>query len=274
MKRRTLSSLLLVAGIALLVLGYFEPQIKARFATVVADNTPPVFVVATLSPKDGAVYGAPISTIQAGVNDLESGVTSVVASIDGTAYVMQLRYGDAYQGAWYWSLVTAISAEGQHSITYVATNGVGLQTTYTGSFSISTVVQGTWHINGEEITSPDQIVYSSSLTVTFTFSKTSGPTITSCSIVEGGTTLLTLASVDSSTWSGSFTFVGGKHTLALTATTGTGSFIMATLNLDLGGFLNFATEQIVMFGAGACCLGAGGYLRLPKKKGLVRVRLY
>lgn len=266
MKRQTLSSLLLIAGIALLILGYFEPQIKARLTTVVVDDTPPVFMVPSLLPKAGAVYGTPITKIQAGVNDPESGVTSVVATVDGTTYGMTLLYGDVYQGAWYWTLATPISVEGQHSITYVATNGVGLQTTYTGSFSISTVVQGTWHINGEEITSPDQIVYSSSLTVTFTFSKTSGPTITSCSIVEGGTTLLTLASVDSSTWSGSFTFVGGKHTLALTATTGSGSFIMATLNLDLGGFLNFATEQIVMFGAGACCLGAGGFLRLPKKK--------
>jgi hypothetical protein len=37
------------------------------------------------------------------------------------------------------------------------------------------------------------------------------------------------------------------------------------LSVNFGG-ASFTTEQIVMFAVGACCLGGGGYLRLPKKK--------
>jgi len=271
MKTKTLSTLLLIAGVALLLIGYFEPQIRASLVVLVADNTPPVWLLDSggslaLYPKDGAVYGAPVTNIQAGVKDLESGVTSVVATIDQTVYSLTLLVGTSYSGVWRCSLTTPVTS-GQHSITYVATNGVGLQTTYTGSFSFSAVIQGTWYVNGIEITSSTQTVYSSSLTVNFNFTRSSGPTTITVTVVEGGTSLLTLASTDSITWRGSYTFTGGQHTLALTASDGTQSIIMAMLSVNFGGLaLNFTTEQLAMFAVGACCLGGGGYLRLPKKK--------
>jgi len=266
MKRQTLSTLLLVAGVALLVLGYFEPQIKAGFLTVLTDDTPPVFMVDSLSPKDGSVYGSPLTTIQGRVDDLESNVMSVLGTIDGTAHLMHIVVGTPHSAIWAATLATPITS-GQHTITYVATNEVGLQATYTGSFSFSMVIQGKWYVNGIEITSSTQTVYSSSLTVNFTFSRSSGPTTITCTVKEGSTPILTLTSTDSMTWRGSYTFTGGAHTLTLTASDGTTSIIMAMVSVDFGGLaLNFTTEQLVMFAVGACCLGGGGYLRLPKKK--------
>jgi len=268
MKSKTLSTLLLVAGVALLVLGYFEPQIRAGFVTVVADDTPPVWGLSSdgllaLNPKDG-VYG-PVTKIIAGVGDVESGVASVVATIDETSYPMTISVGVPTSAVWGYYLPTPITS-GQHSITYVATNVVGLSTTYSGLFSVSTVIQGTWYINGEEITSSAQTVYSSSLTLNFSFSRIAGPVV-ACTVKEGSTPLLTLTSTDSSTWRGSYTFAGGAHTLTLTASDGTTSVIMAMVSVDFGGLaLNFTTEQLAMFAVGACCLGGGGYLRLPKKK--------
>jgi len=264
MKRQTLSTLLLIAGVALLILGYFEPQIRASLVTVVADNTPPVWTA--FYPKDGEVYGAPILKILVGVKDLESGVTSVGASIDLAVYPLTLFLGTSNDGMWTYLLATPITS-GQHSLSYVATNGVGLETTYTGSFSFSTVIQGTWYVNGVEITSSTQTVYSPGLTVNFTFTKSSGPSGITCTVKEGGTALLPLTSTDSLTWRGSYTFVGGAHTLALTVSDGTlPPIIMAMLSVNFGGSLDFTSEQIVMFGVGACCLVGGGYLRLPKKK--------
>jgi len=269
MRAHTLSTLLLIAGIAFLLLGYFEPQIRASLATVVTDDTPPQWVlnssgVPQLYPQDQGVYSA-TGIIQVIVKDPESGVTSVVATIDGTQYTLTLTAGNAFSGLWqcYCSQLDT----GVHSLKYVATNGVGLQTIYTGSFEVATVIQGTWYVNGIEITNSTQTVYSSNLTVTFTFSRSSGPTAITCSVIEGSMSLLTLTSTDSSTWQGSYTFAGGAHTLALKASDGTTSVIMAMLDVNFGGIaLNFTNEQLVMFAVGACCLGSGGYLRLPKKK--------
>jgi hypothetical protein len=271
MKPHTLSTLLLVAGVALLVLGYFEPQISASFVEVVTDDTPPVWILDAsgapmLYPIDGAVYGTPVTNIRVGASDPESYITSVVATIDGTVYPLPFTGGLPGYGIYSYLLATPITS-GQHSLSYVATNGVGLQTTYTGSFSFSTVIQGTWYVNGIEITSSIQTVYSSSLTVNFTFTRSSGPTTITCTVKEGGTSLLTLTSTDSLTWCGSFTFTGGAHTVALTASDGTTSVIMAVLSVNFGGLvLDFTNEQLAMFAVGACFLGAGGYLRLPKKK--------
>jgi hypothetical protein len=270
MKPHTLSTLLLIAGVALLLLGYFEPQIRAGLVTVVTDDTPPVWMLDSggslaLYPRE-AVYGGPVATIRVSVEDLESGVSSVAATIDEASYPLELSLGTAFSGVWFYHLATPITS-GQHSLSYVATNGVGLQTTYTGSFSFSTLIQGTWYVNGVAITSATQTVYSSSLTVNFTFSRSSGPTAITCSVVEGSTALLTLTSADSSTWRGSYTFAGGAHTLALTVSDGTTSIIMAVLSVNFGGLvLDFTNEQLAMFAVGACCLGGGGYLRLPKKK--------
>jgi hypothetical protein len=273
MKTHTLSTLLLVAGATLILLGYFEPQIRAGLVIVVADDTPPEWMTDSggglaLNPKDGSVYGGPVSMIQASVKDLESGVTSVVVTIDQAVYSMTMYAGDTYTGSfWKYSLATPITS-GQHSFSYVATNGVELTTRYTGSFSFSTAIQGTWYVNGIEITSSTQTVYSPSLTVNFTFSRSSGSITSTLKVTEGGMTLVTLTSTDSMTWRGSYTFAGGQHTLVLTASEGvTTPIIMATLSVDFGGVvLPFTTEQLVMFAAGACCLGGGGYLRLPKKK--------
>jgi len=270
MKSKTLSTLLLVAGAALLLLGYFEPQIRAGFATVITDATPPVWGVNAdgtlgLIPRDGQVLQT-CTIIQVVVLDPESGVASVTAWVDEFQFDLPLKGGTPYGGIWQRS-IPAVPI-GTHTIKYNATNMVGLSTVYSGSFEVYTGgIQGIWYVNGIEISSSSQTVYSSSLTVNFTFSRTSPISPNTCSVVEGATSLLTLTSTDSSTWRGSYTFVGGSHTLTLTASDGTTSVIMAMISVDFGGLaVNFTTEQLAMFAVGACCLGGGGYLRLPKKK--------
>jgi len=271
MKPHTLSTVLLIAGAALLILGYFEPQIKASLVTVVSDDTPPEWILnpsgtPALYPTNGAVYGTPVTRVQAMVRDLESGVTSVVGTIDQAPYPMTILFGDASEGVWLYNLVTPVTS-GTHTITFVATNAVGLKTTYTGTFAFSGAIQGTWYINNVEITSSTMTVYSSTLTVNFTFVKTTGPSGTVCEVTEGGSHVVTLVSTDSITWRGVHAFTGGSHALELTASDGTSPpIIMATLSVNFGGSLDFTGEQLAMFAAGACCLGAGGYLRLPKKK--------
>jgi len=269
MKRQTLSLLLLIAGVALLLLGYFEPQIRAGFATVITDETPPVWGVNAdgtlgLFPRDGQVLQT-CTIIQVVALDPESGVASVTAWVDEIQFDLPLRGGTSYGGMWQMQ-IPAVSI-GTHTIKYNATNMVGLSTVYSGSFEVYTGgIQGIWYVNGIEITSSSQTVYSPSLTVNFTFSRTSPIAPNTCSVVEGSTSLLTLTSTDSSTWLGAYTFTGGAHTLTLTATDGTTSVIMAMLSVNFGLALDFTTEQLAMFAVGACCLGAGGYLRLPKKQ--------
>jgi len=272
MNSKTLSTLLLIAGVALLVLGYFEPQIRAGLVIVVADDTSPVWLVnpdgsLAVYPKDGDVYGTPLTQIQASALDPESGVKLIEGYIDGIACVPPMTWSRVFHyGFQFTSILATPIASGSHLITFVATNNVGLKTTYSGSFSFSTVIEGTWYVNEIKITSSTQTVYSPSLTLNFSFSRTAG-TVVACTVTEGSTLLLTLSSTDSSTWRGSYTFTGGAHSLTLTASDGTTSIIMAMVSVDFGGLaLNFTTEQLAMFAVGACCLAGGGYLRLPKKK--------
>jgi hypothetical protein len=230
---------------------------------VITDDTPPEWFM--LYPANGGVYGTPILKIQVGASDAESLIVSIEAKIDGAVYPMTFTSGVPGYAVYTHTFLTPI-VSGTHSLSYVATNGVGLKTNYTGTFSMSQAIAGIWFINGVQITSPTQKVYSQTLTVNFNFSKTAGNVVT-CNVVEGSTPILTLTSTDSTNWHGSYTFTGGSHTVTLTASDGTTSVIMAMLSVDFGGVvLDFTTEQLVMFAAGACCLGGGGYLRLPKKK--------
>jgi hypothetical protein len=226
-----LGLVLLAAGISLLFIGFLVPM-----AILYADDTPPVWGTASdgtvaLSPKDGDVLGS-LGTSVAAVLDSESGVASVTLSIDGTSYSMSLTTGTIYNGVWGKSGLSV--PEGTHTVQYTAKNKVGLSTTYTGSFKIYGL-NGDWYINNILITGPTQEVYSSSLTVSFKFVKTAGAADSSitCTVAEGGTALLKLTNSAAGTWTGSYTFARGKHTLELKASDGTNTVTMSLFDFKV-----------------------------------------
>jgi len=224
---------MLFAGMLLLFAGFVFPMV-----TLVADNTPPVWGTASdgtvaLVPRDSDVLQS-CGLIQAGVKDPESGIASVTAWIDTTQYNLALGLGTIYDGIWRLS-ISAV-AVGTHTIKYTATNKVDLSTTYTGSFKVYTALQGNWYVNDILITSPTQEVWSKSPTFAFKFVKTAGIADSSitCTGWEGGTKIFTLVNTAAGTWTGSFTFSLGKHTLDLKASDGTGTITMSIFDFYVG----------------------------------------
>lgn len=270
--QRAISAILIIVGLALFVLGSYWNQFPHPFATVVTDSSPPVWELRSdglpsLSPYGGVTYTS-INMIQAGVADPESGVASVVATIDSTAYPLSTQ-GDKYGGAvWTTFILPALSTEGSHTITYVATNGVGLQLTYSGTFNIFRGLQGTWTINDVIVTDSSATLYFNTTQLTFKFVKTLGAasdTSINCFVTENGATIATLAYQGSSTWTGTASFSGGKHVLSLKASDGTNTVTMAMLSVDFGG-ITLTNVQIGFYGTGAGCVGLGSYGLLRKKR--------
>ena len=268
----------IVIGIALLCVGTVYPSLK--LVVVVTDNTPPYWLVSSgspvLYPIDQEVYSS-ISFIQVGVGDIESSVMSVVATIDGTQYNLSLYLGTPSSG--FWRVTVSLNDAGTHSIKYVATNGVGLSTTYSGQFYISMAIQGNWYINNIAVSSPNQTLYFKTLTLNFKFVKTSGidDSMISCNVAEGDTQVLALTYQGSSTWTGSYMFTGGSHTLALKASDGVNMITMSLLNVNFGGVdgVNISTEQLIIYAIGGTFIALGGYgeltrARVIKKKSHLR----
>ena len=250
---------LIVIGIALLCIGTVYPSLK--LVIVITDDTPPQFLNISPYPADQEVYSG-ISRILVWVGDAESSVMSVVATIDGTQYNLSVTEGSSLA----WEATISPPGAGTHSVNYVATNGVGLSSTYTGQFYISMAIQGNWYVNDIEVTDPNQRLYFKTLTLNFKFVKTSGldDSMISCDVAEG-TQLLTLTYQGSSTWNGSYTFTSGTHTLALRASDGTNIITMSLLNLNFGG-VNVSNEQLIIFAGAAVCIGSGGYGLLTSKR--------
>lgn len=267
---RKVNFALVVIGSLLLFVGATYAQLMA---VVVTDDTPPYWHIATdgtlsLYPQDYDTITSPLTVIQAVVKDPESGVTSVVATIDATSYTL---YAGFYTSIWSFYPDPAITLDvGSHSIEFVATNGVGLTTTYTGTFTVGTSMnlQGNWYINDILVNSVNQTLYFPTLTLNFKFVKTFGVVDSAviCTVVEGVTKLLTLTYQGNGTWIGSYKFAGGTHTLALKAYDGVSDVTMSLLNIDFGG-ITLPIEQLIIFAVGGTCIGIGGYgLSTGKKR--------
>jgi hypothetical protein len=232
--QKTLGLVMFFAGILMLFVGSYVPMV-----VIGSDTTPPTWKLASdgslaIGPKNGDILSN-IYTIIAGVADPESGVSSVTVQVDSTTYTLTLKLGTANDGVWWYDTALSVPS-GTHTIKYVATNNVGLSTTYTGSFQIYTALQGNWYVNDKLITDPSQEVWSSSSIFTFKFVKTAGIADSgiTCSGWEGGVQKFTLTNTAANTWTGSYTFTLGKHTVDLKANDGTNTVTMSIFNLGVG----------------------------------------
>ena len=257
---RSFGYIMFLAGAFILLLGSVFPMVIVK----IPDTTPPYWNTATdgsiaLSPKQGDVVTANPS-IYAGVSDPESGVVSVVATIDSTAYNLAMSTGTAQNGAWVYTVALSLSV-GSHTIKYVATNGAGLTVTAygggtggNGAFTVYTALAGNWYVNDVLITSATQVITATSATVAFKFVKAAGVADSSITafVKEGSITLVTLTvgtgaapSGPAGTWTGSYTFSYGTHTLALEAYDGTSTITMSIIGLQFGSTnTNFELPQL------------------------------
>jgi len=211
----------------MLFAGFMFPKMVILYG----DDTPPVYM--NLVPSSISYSSLPY--LQAYVKDVDSGIQSVTCTISGTTYT--LVYGDVLSGYEVWDCdIPDITAEGNYSYSWVIKNKAGLTSTPSGTFTIYTALQGNWYVNDILITSPTQEVWSKSTTFAFKFVKTAGIADSSitCTGWEGGTKIFTLVNTAASTWSGSFTFSLGKHTLDLQATDGTGIIHMNIFEFQVG----------------------------------------
>jgi len=218
---------LLAVGISLLFIGFVVP-----IAVLYVDDTPPVWRI--LHPSTAT--GTSLTELVAYVKDPESGIQSVTCTVAGTTHSLSYALTDTFfkDEKWYKN-IPDITTPGAYPYEWKITNKAGLTTTQSGTYTIYTELQGKWYINNIEITSPTQEIYSSSLTASFKFVKTAGiaDAYITCTIKEGGTTLLTLTNSAASTWTGSYTFARGKHTLSLDATDGTKTISMSLFDFGV-----------------------------------------
>lgn len=229
---------LVVAGIVLLVVGLLfiwnPPPIN--YVTAVLDNTPPIITAST--PANGITY-ASISQVNVTCNDPESGIADVTIMIDAATATAPLISGNTYGSSSVTGYWPSTNTPGIHYFTYTVTNGVGLQTVLSGSYTIYTALQGVWSINGIAITSASQVLKLSTLALTFNFTKTSGnmadsgitSTVTWTGPASGS---LTLTNTATHQWTGTNTFTtGGSYTVTLKAFDGTTTITFAILDVGL-----------------------------------------
>ena len=226
-------------GAILIVIGLVLGPAVAM-VTLTADNTPPVWGTDSngyiaLAPKNGDSWSS-LTQILAEVNDPESGVSSVSAQIDGHTYVLVVLVGTPKGAVWTYKGTLPTLATGSHTISYTATNGVGLTTTYTGTFTIYNSLAGNWFINGVQITNSSQTVYSKTLLIAFEFDKTAGAadSAVTCTVTEGSNLLVTLTNSAAGKWTGTYTFTAGTHSLTLKASDGVSYVSMSLFNFTAG----------------------------------------
>jgi len=236
MAQKTMTYIVLTI-LALLFIGFIYPM-----ATLIVDNTPPYFgsTSPTIGTEGAYTYNSPLTTVWAIVNDDESGVDMVIFywRVKGTSEYNFITLTLGSNGVW--SASVNIAGTGTvYEGYFEATNKAGLKQRYPMSgypnyFTVGVYIApaGKWYINNQEITSTNQIVYSTSLTVSFKFVKTAG-TVDVCAISEGGQQILALVQ-SGDTWTGSYTFTVGKHTLALQVSDGTTAVTMSVLDLQVG----------------------------------------
>ena len=261
--QKTLGWIMLLIGISMLFAGYMVPMF-----TVTLDTTPPLWIIASdgavaIFPRNGEVYQK-VDKVQAGVNDPESGVDTVVAKVDGTMYSLHRQIGTDYSGVWITDAFTPLST-GQHTMTLTATNKNGLSTTYTATFAIYTSLQGKWYVNDIEITDPAQIIRLTTYTITFKFVKTQGVPDNQITCTaewsgpEAGT--ITLTNTATNTWTGTKIFTkGGTYTITLKANDGTNVITMNIFGVDIGelppeGFELPQVNMLQIFGLASMGIG-------------------
>ena len=240
---------LIVLGVVLLGLGASYPMV-----TLQIDDTPPVEYGHFPSAGD---WNIAVKYLWVFAYDPESGVEKVTAELDGELYTLPLESGDPYTGANYKYFLETPITSGTHTVKYVVTNGIGLQTVTTATFTIiGAVLQGKWYINNIEITSATQIVTLTSRTVSFKFVKTEGPDDSKikCSVWGEGIGTLHLNRTSPGIWEGEYTFEkGGTYTVTLQAYDGTNwvKYSIASLQIptEYPDWLNLRTVLMVLGGA-------------------------
>jgi len=245
-------------GIALLLTGYIYANVVLNIEST--PPTPPVFT--SILPANGAVYPQTI-IVKAVVSDPDTGVKSVTVTIDTTAYTLTFIVDDIWKSATNPTLTL-----GSHTFSFTATNNVGLQSSVSGSFTVVDL-NGDWYINDVLVTSATENIYLVSPTVAFKFVKTSAYPSDSqitVKVSEGTTTLLTLTNSATATWTGSYTFVGGKHTLTLKASDGTKDIIMSVLSIDFGSSPIIVPFSTILYGLGGTSILFGIVLLAIGKK--------
>lgn len=266
-------NILIYLGLVLVFLGFVFPLV-----TVTVDTTPPEWQTdsygnVAIFPRDNEIYSS-VARIQAGVEDLESGVKSVTAVIDGTSYSLTLTIGTANSGVWIKNIPAL--GTGSHHVEYTAINNVepALSNSYIGDFQVYTDLQGEWYINSQLIQDGSDHLYFSVTTLNFKFSKTSGVEDTSmvCTVDYAGseTGTLTLACTSAATWETSKTFTSGTYTMTLKADDGTNNITFSIVDLDLGtqisfdfSWLNWRNGLLVM---GVGMIAYGFYRNRTKKE--------
>jgi hypothetical protein len=132
-------------------------------------------------------------------------------------------------------------------------------------------LQGTWYIAGTEITSNSQTIIVTDPTVTFKFVKTAGveDERISCTVVEGGATILTLTLTTAATWEGSYTFAAGTHSLTVKAYDGTTTISFSIVGLEVAAPPAITiTPQLALILLGIAFMATSAYTYRRRKGGL------
>jgi hypothetical protein len=231
------TKLVLGVSIAFLLLGIVfilnPPPIS--YITAIMDTSPPV--ISATTPANGITYVS-IPQVNCTCTDPESGISEVSLQIDANTADLMSVTGNTYYATTSASWGTANTA-GSHSFTFTVTNGNGLQTVVSGTYAIYTGMTGAWTVNGISITSPTQVLRLTTLTLSFSFTKTAGSAPDSAvsatvSWTGPATGSLTLSNTASHQWTGSYTFTtGGSYTVTLRAYDGTTTITFAILDAGL-----------------------------------------
>jgi hypothetical protein len=262
-----------LVGAMLILVGLLLSTNVLALVTVVVDNTPPYFgsTCPTIGSEGAYTYNSPLTSVWAIVNDDESGVDTVIfywKLKTATEYNSVTLTYSTTSGRWVAS-VNIAGAGDVYQGYFEAKNKAGLTQTYPMSgypnyFTVGSYIKpaGKWYINNQEITSSTQTVYSTSLTVTFKFVKTAG-TIDTCAVFEGNQQLFALTQ-SGDTWTGSYTFTPGTHTLKLIVSDGITDVIMSTITLQTGEELTLPPIGINQL-LGVVLIAVGAVLALRKK---------
>ena len=253
----------LVLGVICILVGFAGPTLASGLVTLIIPDTTPPIIFSTL-PANAQTYPTPFTLIQVECSDPESDIASATMKIDSADHALTRTSGTNL-----WSAIISNPTDGQHMFIATVTNGGGLTATASGTFTIAwATLGGNWYVNGQLITSPAQTVYATSNQVSFQFKKTSGgapDNQITCFVVESSqpeTTLVTLTHTALYTWTGTYTFTGGKHVLSLVATDSTTPPVtMQVLNLDFGSPPSPLSFSMIMYILGAGFIGYGFYVQ-------------
>jgi len=234
--QKTLGWIMLLAGVFILFVGYAFPMV-----TVVVDTEPPTFTAS--NPSSGSIV-LQIDSFTAKFTDSGLGVEGVyfsLASLVTNQYLvtqqpMTLISGDMYSGTWEYIVSPVVTDSGKYVVYVQAGDYADNWVTQMVELQVYVQFQGKWYVNDKEIVSSNQTIYSKTNSVKFKFVKTAGiaDKYITCTVWEGSTQLLTLTNSAMSTWTGSYTFTLGKHTLDLKASDETQTVTMSVIDLQVG----------------------------------------